>query len=86
MAMSNTPLKFTLKSFMLEKYGEDRFNLACKITAQWLQFETGNKKYTMKWIKLMANCPEKKDFELLPAPAAALCKLYGLTDPADLYN
>ena len=52
-----TPKPISLRVLMYEKYGEDRFALACEIVSRWMRFETKDDMYSMEWVQKMCNLP-----------------------------
>jgi hypothetical protein len=78
-------MKYNLKYLMYEKYGEDRFALACEIVGRWVQFETKNKYFNATWIEKICAANELSEVEL-PLPAAeALRRLFGLSSFEELF-
>lgn len=78
-------MKYTLKQLMFEKYGEDRFSLACEIVARWVQFETKQKHFTKEWVEKICNASDISDAEIYMPAAEALRRLFGLRTIEQLF-
>jgi hypothetical protein len=78
-------MKYTLKQLLYEKYGEERFSIACEITARWVQFETKNKHFNVEWIQQLCNACDISEVEIYSPAAEALRKLFGLKTIDELY-
>ena len=79
-------LLFTLKKLMDDKYGVDRFAIACEIVGRWVRFETKNKDHDSTFIYKMATARVGDDFALTIDVAKALKRLFGLDSRVDLFN
>lgn len=80
-----TPV-YTIKQLMFNKYGEDRFALACEIVARWVQFETKNKEYDAHFICRLANAHADSEFDMPYEVEEPLRQLFGLKTTDLLYN
>jgi hypothetical protein len=80
-----TPV-YTLKQLMYDKYGEERFAIACEIVARWIKFETKKEQYDAIWVNSMCNAHADSEFELFEDVAEALRRLFGLESFAELFN
>jgi Fe2+ or Zn2+ uptake regulation protein len=76
---------YTLKKLMYEKYGEDRFALACEIVSRWVRFETKNQEHDAIWICRMCNAHADSEFDLPQDVAEALRRLFGLKTIEELF-
>jgi hypothetical protein len=71
---------------MYDKYGEDRFAIACEIVSRWVTFETKNKHFTAEWVQTLCNANELDQSDLYKPAAIALCRLFGLKNFDQLYK
>lgn len=76
---------YKTKQLMCEKYGEDRFALACEIVSRWLLFYTKKKVYDSIWVERMCNAHKYSEIELTHEVAEALRKLFGLKSYEELF-
>jgi hypothetical protein len=78
-------MKYTIKQLMYEKYGEEKFAVACEIVGRWVQFETKNKFFNADWILKLCNAGEMTEVEMYEPAAEALRKLFGLKTIDELF-
>ena len=79
-------MKYTLKKLMYEKYGEDRFAVACEIVARWVQFDTKNKNFSKELIEKVCNANDTDEIELSLQEEESLRRLFALNTTDQLYN
>jgi len=79
-------MKYAIKQLLYKKYGEEKYAIACEISARWVAFETKNKNYKLENILLLCNASKDSDCEMSYQEALALKKLFGLKTIEELYN
>ncbi len=71
---------YTIRQLMYNKYGEDRFELACGIVSLWLKFEMKDERYTAEWVQRVCNTSDEfrsRHKVLTDAEALALRRFFG---------
>lgn len=78
---------YRLKELIIEKYGEEKFDVGCELVARWLSFAT-KEKVNEGWLEVMCDRTDQPDmyFQFTGDQAHALKQLFKLNTFSELYT
>lgn len=77
---------YRLRELIKNKYGEDKFNLGCQLTAQWLNGQQKKDWFSIATIINLASARTAEMFMLTEDQATALRKLFAIKRNEELYT